>query len=282
MRFVNFNGKFYPEHTPLIEADSRAFRYGDGIFETLKFKNGEFILLQDHLNRLWQGIDLLQFEKPKLFTKQLLRDELSSLVQKNKDSSARIRLSIFRGNGGLYDPENLHPNFILQSMPLNNDSSSLNSNGLQLCIYRDALKVIDQFSNIKHNNYLPYLMGALFAKASRCNDALILNNHANICDSSIANIFIVKDNIIYTPALTEGPVAGVMRKFLLEQIPALGIAVAEATLSEEMLLQADEVFLSNSIYNIRWVAAIGERSYTNLLTQKIFNHLAQTKKEIFC
>ena len=282
MRSVNFNGKYYKEGTPLIEAGSRALRYGDGLFETLKYKNNEFILLQDHLLRLWQGLDLMQFERPKLFTKQFLRDELADLVKKNKDSSARVRLSVFRANGGLYDAEHHRPQFIIESFPLTTDTARLNPNGLQLCIYKDALKTCDNFSNIKHNNYLPYFMGALYAKSSRCNDAVILNNNGRVCDTTIANIYIVKNEIIYTPALTEGCVAGVMRKFLLQQIPSTGFEIIEGNITQQMLLEADEVFLSNSIYNIRWVAGIDDKQYSNGITGKIFDNLSQTNKNIFC
>jgi branched-chain amino acid aminotransferase len=282
MKFFNYNGRFFEEGTPIIGADSRALRYGDGIFETIKYKNKECILLNDHLERLWTGLNLMQFDKPKLFTKQYLRDEIAELVKKNRDMDARIRLTLFRANGGLYDAAHHQPQFIIQSMPLNTATDTLNSNGLQLCIYRDALKSCDAFSNIKHNNYLPYLMGALFAKTNRCNDALILNNHLRICDSTIANIFIIKNEIIYTPTLAEGSVAGIMRKFLLTEIPTIGFEIKETVLTEEILMEADEVFLSNSIYNIRWVADIAQKKYNNTVTKKIFDSLSQTNKAIFC
>lgn len=282
MRYFNYNGKLYEEGTPIIGPDSRALRYGDGLFETIKYNNTDFILLQGHLERLWKGLDLMQFEKPKLFTKQYLRDELAVLVKKNRDTTARIRLTVFRGNGGLYDAEHHHPQFIIQSLPLHTSTDTLNQNGLQLCIYRDALKSIDAFCNIKHNNYLPYLMGALFAKATRCNDAAILNNHLRICDSTIANIFIIKNGVISTPSLTEGCVAGVMRNFLLKEIPGLGFEINETNITEEMLVDADEIFLSNSIYSIRWVAGISDKEYSNTITRNIFESLSQTNKEIFC
>ncbi|HSN62210.1 MAG TPA: aminotransferase class IV, partial [Ferruginibacter sp.] len=127
-----------------------------------------------------------------------------------------------------------------------------------------------------------YLMGALFAKSTRCNDAVILNNHLRICDSTIANIFIIKNGIILTPSLNEGCVAGVMRKLLLMEIPSLGFEINETNITEEMLLDADEVFLSNSIYNIRWVAGIHNKEYKNTITRNIFERLSQTNKEIFC
>ncbi len=282
MKFLNYNGKFYEEGTPVITADSRALRYGDGIFETIKFKNKECVLLDEHLKRLWLGLDLLQFEKPKLFTKQFLRDELNKLLKKNKDTAARVRINIFKGKGGLYDAENHQPNFIIETIPLKTDTASINTNGLQLCIYRDSLKAVDNFSNLKHNNFLPYLMGAQYAKKQKCNDAIILNHHLRICDTTIANIFMVKDGIVYTPALAEGCVAGVMRKYLLTHLVLMVKEVVECTISEEMLLTADEVFLSNAIYNLRWVAGINEKTYGNSLTRSIYEKLAQTKPEVFC
>ncbi len=282
MKFFNYNGKYYEEGTPIINADSRALRYGDGIFETIKFKNNESILLDEHLKRLWLGMDLLKFEKPKLFTRQFLRDELEKLLKKNNDSAARVRINIFKGNGGLYDAENHHPNFIIQTMPLKSETERLNTNGLQVCIYRDALKAIDNFSNLKHNNFLPYFMGAQFAKSEKCNDAIILNHHLQICDTTIANIFIIKDGKVYTPSLEEGCVAGIMRQFIITHLHGLVTEVVECSLTEDMLLNADEVFFSNSIYNIRWVAGINQKTYGNNITQNIYEKLAQTKSAVFC
>lgn len=282
MKFLNYNGKHFEEGTPIVTADNRGLRYGDGLFETIKYKNNTCLLLDDHLKRLWHGIDLLQFAKPKLFTRQYLRDELDKLIKKNEETSARVRLSIFRGKGGLYDAENDNPQFVIQTMPLGSNTGTFNVNGLQICVYRDALKAADAFSNLKHNNFLPYLMGAQFAKGQKCNDAIILNHHLRICDSTIANIFIIKNGVVHTPPLTEGCVAGVMRQFIQSQLPLIGIEVLESVITEETLLNADEVFLSNSIYNLRWVAGIGNVSYSNKITRSIYEKLAETNADVFC
>ena len=282
MNYFNFNGKIIEEGTPVIEADNRGLRYGDGIFETIKLKNNKLILANEHFARLWKGMQLLQFDIPKLFSPENLTEDILKVCGKNKHNNARVRLSIFRGNGGLYDAKNNFPTYIIQSWSLAEDNGSLNPNGLQLCIYRDAQKSCDAFCNIKHNNYLPYFMGALFAKNKKCNDAVLLNIQQHICDSTIANIFIVKNEIIYTPDLKEGCVAGIMRKFIIQQLPDLGYTVIETAVTEEMMSQADEIFLTNSIYNIRWVASIDNYDYTNNYTKKIVDALQQTKKTIFC
>lgn len=282
MDFFNFNGKLYPEDAPVIGTDNRGLKYGDGLFETLSYRKNKFILLDAHLQRLWDGMKLLQFEIPPFFTKDYVFTQLQTLVNKNKHTSARVRLTILRGDGGLFDPVNLYPNYIIQTYPLNNVPHILNTNGLQLCIFRDAQKICDLYSNIKHNNYLPYLMGAMHAKINKCNDAIILNQHFRVCDSSIANIFLVKNKIIYTPALTEGCVNGIMRQFLIKQLPILKYEVVETEITEDELMEADEIFLTNSIYNIRWVASVHNRNFDNHFTQQLFSLLCKTNVDVFC
>ena len=282
MLYFNFNGKIFEEGTPILGADSRAVRYGDGVFETLKIKKGNLILADDHYARLWKGMQQLRFDRPKLLTPEKLTDEIFGLAKKNKHSESRIRIGVYRGDGGLYDAKNNQPNYVIQSWPLAEDNGMLNANGLQLSIYKDAQKNCDSFSNLKHNNYLPYLMGALAAKENKCNDAIILNNHQRVCDSTIANIFIIKDDVISTPALSEGCVAGTMRKFLLQQLAANDFKIKEKEITIDELMDADEIFLSNAIYNIRWVAGIENKTFGNQTITRIDNLLRQTNGLIFC
>lgn len=282
MLYFNYNGKLQKEDALVAGPDSRGLRYGDGLFETLKYKGGQLILFDEHMSRLWKGMNFLKFQPSKLFTPEMLHDNILQLLNKNKHQSARVRLSVIRSNGGLYDAKDHLPNYIIQSWPLAENNHLLNENGLQLCIYMDAKKNMDAFSNLKHNNYLPYFMGALFAKEQRCNDAIILNNVGNICDTTIANIFLINENHIYTPSLKEGCVAGTMRDFVIQQLKKTGYSLIETAINEADLYKASEVFLTNSIYNLRWVSAIGDNTYTNTITRKIFEQLHQTNPDVFC
>ena len=277
MNYFNHNGKIYKEGTPVINATARGLRYGDGLFETMKLKDGHLILTDEHFARLWNGMQVLQFHVPKHFTPEKLEEEIVTLAKKNgHDKKARVRITVYRGDGGLYDASNHFPNWIIETGELQGDDAVLNSNGLALGIYASVKKSIDILSNLKHNNYLPYVMAALHAKENKWNDAIVLNTEARICDSTIANIFIIKDEIIYTPALTEGCVAGIMRNHLIRQLPALNFKVIEKQISIEELIEADEVFLSNSIYGIRWVRGIAEKIYCNKMIQEIFAALLPT------
>ncbi len=282
MFFINYNGKILASNTPIIEANNRGLRYGDGLFETIKYQNNQLVLIDEHLSRLWNGMRLFQFEVPKLFTPDFLESQIIELIKKNKHISARVRVTIIRGSGGLYDPMNHTPQYIIETWELPKSTKSLNENGLQCCIFKDSHKTTDIYSNCKHNNYLPYLMGALKAKKEKCNDAIILNTNQHICDSTIANVFIIKNNIIKTPPLSDGCVAGIMRKEVINFLKKESYHVEEQSITINELLDADEVFLTNSIYNIRWVAGIDSSQYNNPLLQEIIRKIVQTNEPFFC
>ena len=227
--------------------------------------NGKIILPDYHFERLFKGMQLLQIEKPLQFTSAHITNCIYTLCKKNDHTqSARIRLNIFRGKGGLYDAENHKPNFIIESWKIK-DERKLNSNGLTVDIYPDAKKSCDVFSNVKSNNFLPYAMGALYAKKNKLNDAILLNTHNRICDSTIANIFIIKNKTIYTPLLTEGCIAGVTRRWLLENLSPSLYKIKETEISIADLQSAEEIFFSNAVFDIRWVKQFQEYQYSLLL-----------------
>ena len=246
------NGKLLDADKLLISPNNRSFRYGDGCFETMKIVKGNICLADLHFERLFTSLELLQFEKPNYLAAALLKEQILQLANKNHHSKlARIRLTFFRGDGGLYDAENHFPNYIIQSWQLNPQTNQLNENGLVVDIFKDAKKVCDNYSHLKSNNYLSYAMAALWAKKNHLNDALLLNAYNNISDATIANVWIVKDGIIKTPALTEGCVAGVMRRYLLKKIREAAMPVEEGQITVDDVLQAQEVFLTNAIYGIK-------------------------------
>ena len=252
MEYFNYNGKIYKNDATVISVNNRGLRFGDGLFETLKGRNNKLQFANDHFERLWKGMKLLQFKIPVHFTAENLQEEIRQLLNKNGHNNvARVRLTIFRGDGGLYDEISHIPYYLIQTWALPEDTGKWNSNGLLLGVYSDVKKNCDVLSNIKHNNFLPYVMGAFHAKKQKWNDAVLLNHFGRICDTTIANIFLIKGDVIYTPSLDEGCVAGIMRKNIINQLVKDNLEVIEGKITIEDLLNADEVFLSNSIYNIR-------------------------------
>jgi branched-chain amino acid aminotransferase len=270
--FLFYNGKLMRDNGPLIDASNRSFRYGDGCFETMKMVNGKLCLASYHFERLFSALDLLRFECPAHFTPAYLEQRILMVAEKNKHTACgRVRLTIARGNGGLYDAANHFPNHLMQTWALEKPATGLNVNGVEMDIFPDARKVCDRYSMIKSNNYLPNVMAALWAKERRLNDAVLLNPYDRIADATIANIFIVKDGVIATPSLAEGAVNGVMRRHLLHCLHQADMPVEEKQITVQELLEASEVFLTNAIAGIKWVKHVGASEYGCQLAPALYD-----------
>jgi branched-chain amino acid aminotransferase len=288
MNYVCLNGKVMPGNEPVLMADNRGYRYGDGLFETMKMIKGKILLEKFHFDRLFSGLDLMKFVLPRLFTKENLLEAILQLSKKNNcEELGRTRLSVFRGNGGLHN-DNRDAQYLVESWGLDEQENRLNESGLIIDIFNDAKKSCDQFSNLKSANYLPYTMAAIHAQENKYNDCLVLNTQGRICDSSIANVFLIRNESIITPPLSEGCVDGVMRKWLVETIgnrqyatsqPAskdggsqeINFRIQEAPVTIEDLESASEIFLSNAIYGIRWVKQFRKVTYSNSDTTNIYD-----------
>ena len=268
---VIINDKFIKREHAVVSAFNRSFRYGDGFFETMKMIDGEIKLELLHFERMFIALETLLFEKPSFLTASYFREKILALaVKNNHEKAGRIRLMFYRGDGGLYDVQNHYPNYIIETLPLPNAGNEFNENGLVTDIYLDARKACDNFSHIKSNNFLPYTMAALWAKKNKLNDAIILNSHNRIADATIANIFIVKDGIIKTPALSEGCISGVMRRHILDFLRKENMPVEESVLTADELVSAHEIFFTNAVYGIRWVKQVGKNEFTQNLSKYLF------------
>lgn len=276
MNFINLNGEIQPAVEPALQVTNRSFRYGDGLYETMKMINGRMLLNELHFERLYTGMNTLKMEVTFGLKKDKLQQEIYALCKKNGcENLARVRLTVFRGNGGLYD-ENQLPGYTIECWPLDSSVNELNTNGLVIDIFPDARKSCDKFSSLKSSSHLLYAVAAVYAKENRLNDCLVLNTDGNIADSTIANIFLIRNGRMVTPALAEGCVGGVMRRHLIEILNNNGQPVEETSVTVEDVLDADEVILTNAIKAIRWVRQFRDKIYTNQITVGIYRQLMKT------
>ena len=276
MNSVCFNGKIVRADHPIFTAENRGYRYGDGLFETMKVLNGKILLESYHMDRLYSGLRLLKYELPSEFTPEEITEKILLLCHKNDCKAlARVRLSVSRGNGGLYNgDEKLQ--WVVETWPLEQAANRLNDNGFIIDVYPHARKGCDEFANLKSANFLSYVMAARFAKENKMNDSLLLNQFRRIADASIANVFIIKNDLIITPSLSEGGVSGVMRKYLMENLKNSNYQVQEGTVTVEDLEEASEVFLTNAIKGIRWVGQFRNRTYKNHTSSEIYHRYIET------
>ncbi len=274
--FYLFNDKQFRISEKSISIESRGVRYGEGVFETMKLVNNSILLIDFHMERFYHGMDLLKLKPPPFFTPQKIQKLVMDLCRKNNCTDlARIRLSCIGNNGGVWDKQDQFADIIIQTWKLPEHYNEFNINGLVVDVCAEVRKSTDLLSNLKSNNYLPYLFAANKGKELKVNDMIVLNHLHHIVDSTIANVFIVKGNTILTPPLTDGPVAGVMRRNLLEILPANGFTVRECSLTIKDLTEADEFFLTNAMYELRWVQRFRDKTFTNNVSQKIYGLIRQ-------
>jgi branched-chain amino acid aminotransferase len=263
MRFI-FDGQLQ-EGAVAVAPGSRGLRYGDGLFETMRLKEGRLLFFARHMERLSLGLELMQLA-PELGD---LRGQVAALAAANGcGSSARVRLNVFRGEGPLFQAAAGSCHYILEAAPLD-APASLNHPGLHTGIFDDIRRCADRYSRLKTNNYLASCMGARHAARQGWDEALLLNAAGRIAESCTANLFILENDVLYTPPLPEGCVAGVMRDHLLHVLPVRGIAVREEPVSLERVAGAEEVFLTNVIKGVQPVSSVGEHTYAVRFSRQV-------------
>lgn len=273
--FFVYDDKYFLTGQPVISAANRSFKYGDGLFETMRLEEGRILNLDFHFERFFNGCRILQFELPHYFSSSFFTQKINELLLKNNhEINARIRLMAFRSDGGIFDAANACPHYLIETAMLNS-KPELNENGLTIDIFPDAGKSCDRFANLKSNNYLPSIMAGLFAQKNKLDDAIVLNMYGRVCETAIANLFIIKEKNIYTPPLSEGCVAGTMRRWLIERLPLKEYAVAEKNISIDDILSADEIFLTNAIQPVRWVKRFREKYFGNREIKTIYKYVSE-------
>jgi len=249
---INFNGKIVDAEQPIINFQNRAFQYGDGVFETIRMFDGKIPFLKYHIERMRKGLDLLKFKTPKKYNASFFSKEIKKIAQGN----ARIKIIVFRDDGGLYTPKNNRPKFLIQSSPLKDSEFILNKKGLTIDFFEDQKLSISPLSNIKSCNSIPYILASLFKKEQNLSDCIMFNQKDRIAEGSSSNIFLLKKNKLITPSLSEGCIDGVLRKVIIDTAEEINLKIKEKKVSLNSLKNAEEIWLTNSISGIRWVSEI--------------------------
>lgn len=265
--YCNYNGHLISIYEPMVSFANRAFRYGDSLFETIRMIHGKVMFLHDHLRRVKIGMTVLRMNIPNNFNVENITRLILELKEKNEIvNDARIRLTIFRNEGGFYAPHTNEISFLLEAESLDiKGSYILNENGYVIDVFHDIRKHKNKLSNLKTGNALIYVLAGIYKKDIKIDDCLIINEDGNVCESISSNIFIVKNGALYTPALTEGCVEGVMRRQIIDIAQKNKILCYEISVVFNTLMNADELFLCNSIQGLRWIEKYKTKVYQSRL-----------------
>jgi branched-chain amino acid aminotransferase len=247
---------------------NRAFLYGDGFFESMRWHKDKIYFYDDHFTRIRKSFEILKLNDDRL-EKDLLQKQIETLIKdQNINNDARIRLTFFRIAEGFYTPEISTTGLLIQAKEWENNSYLLNETPITMGFYHDHYKNRSSLSNIKSLNSLVYVLAGIHVKENNWDDAVLLNDTGNVCEATSSNIFMVSNDVIYTPRLSEGCVGGVMRQQAIRLADKGGIKLIEKPISKEELLEADEVFLTNGIRGFITVGKCENKIYkTEIVNQ---------------
>jgi branched-subunit amino acid aminotransferase/4-amino-4-deoxychorismate lyase len=268
--YILHNDEFVTAKQNVLNAQNRAFRYGDGLFESMRMSGNKLQFAELHADRLQAGMSAIKLDGGVLFDEYFLRQKTAELARKNKfKDNVRFRLSVYREGEGLYTPDSNKSGYLLEATAMPATGYELNKKGLIVDVYDEISKPVNKLSNYKTSNSLLYVMAGLFKKQNRLDEAFILNQSGFLCESISSNVFVVYDRQIYTPALSEGCIAGVMRNVVMQTAKSNNIPIIEAQINPEVLKEAEEVFVTNATSGIRWVMGYGKKRYFNEITKSL-------------
>ncbi len=263
---INLNGDIILRSKEILNAENRAFKYGDALFETLKVENLKINFLEDHYFRLMASMRMLRMEIPMGLTLEFLKDEIVKTVKKNNYSSARVRLTIFRNEGGLYAPTTNEISYLIEVGELNDNVKVSYS----IDLFKDYFVYSGLLSSIKTTNKLTNVLAGIYASENGFDNCVLLNERKHIVEAINGNIFIVKGNTIITPSIAAGCIKGVIRKKLIEIVSnTKNYSLQETEISPFELQKADEVFITNVIVGIQPVTSYKKINYSTKVSKEL-------------
>jgi branched-chain amino acid aminotransferase len=274
MSEVNFNGTFYQDTEVPISFQNRAFRYGDGLFETIRIINGKPVFVKNHVQRINEGLKFLNINIPELLINGELENDLRTLALKNGiEKGGSARLTIWRDSSGKFMPLNDNSAYLLEIEPFPENIFKLNKSGLSLDIFQDIKKQVNKLSKFKHLNSQMNVLASINARNEEMDDSLLINEEGMIIESTNSNIFIVRNGTLYTPPLSDGCVGGTMRMHLINAALELNIGTYESSLNQQHLLMSDEILLTNAIRGVQWVNAFKHKRYFSNLAEALIEKI---------
>ncbi len=273
---VNFNGNLGPKDTFSLAFGNRGFRYGDSLFETLRVVNEKIFFWEDHYLRLMASMRILRMEIPMSFSMEFLEEQILSVVRANNltKAPARVRLTVFRNEGGLYLPLTNEISFVSEATPLETPFYVLQEAPYEVELFKDFYVNPDMLSTLKTNNKIINVVGSVFAEENGYQNCLLLNHAKQVVEALNGNIFLVKGNKIKTPPTKDGCLNGVLRKRMIQLIGKLdAYSLEEASISPFELQQADELFITNAIVGIQPVSKYRKKEFDTRVARDLVGKL---------
>ena len=271
---INYNGQLYSSET-ILSNSNRGFLYGDAVFETVKIVNNKVLFLEDHYFRLMSAMRIVRMEIPMNFTMEYFEEQILILVNTlNYSQSARARITVFREDGGNYLPETNTVSYLISASKLQSEHYSIVNNQYEVDLYKDYYVAKHLLSSIKTTNKIINVTASIFAKENGLDNCLLINENKNIIEALQGNLFMLVDNKLITPPVSEGCLNGIMRKQIINIVKKMpNMVVAEEPISPFELQKASELFITNVIKGIQPITRYRKTEYKTDFANKLLKEL---------
>jgi branched-chain amino acid aminotransferase len=257
---VYLNGKLVPEEEAKISVFDHGVLYGDGVFEGIRSYNGRIFKLHEHIKRLFDSAKAIMLTIP--MSMEELIEAIITTVKANNIHNGYIRVVVTRGVGDLgLDPRQCNtPSVFIITDKITLYPEEFYQNGLEIITVPTRRNIPEALSPcIKSLNYLNNIMAKIEATQAGVQEAIMLNSDGYVAECTGDNIFIVKDNVLFTPPTWVGALKGITRDTVIDLSETEGISVREEVLTRYDLYTADECFLTGTAAEIIPVVKIDSR-----------------------
>lgn len=281
---INHNGELKAANTPLFTAQNRGLLYGDAVFETLRYGHGHIHFWEDHYFRLMAAMRIFRMRIPMSFTPEFLEQECLRVVtsQKILSPSWRIRLTVFRNDGGTYLPASKGVGYLIEAKPIEGELYAAKEK-YQVELFKDYYLQKSMLSNLKSNNKALNVIGSIFMQEQGFDNGILVNDDKEVVEFLNGNLFVVDNGVLRTPPISSGCLDGVMRKQLIRLVKKLGITCVEEKISPFDLQQVQEVFMTNSIVGIQPVSSYRRTDYQKTIAvqlQQALNNWVSSSQDV--
>ncbi|TCJ15246.1 2-keto-4-methylthiobutyrate aminotransferase [Rubrobacter taiwanensis] len=252
-RFVWTNGELAAAGARIDPRD-RGFSLGDGLFETLRVRDGEILRLKSHLSRLREGAKTIGLPIP--WSDEELAGALEATLAANGLSSAAARLTVSRGvpeRRGLLPDAGASPTLVVTADPFDGYPARFYERGMAAVTSGMPRNERSPLANVKSLSYLENVLAR--REAAGADESLLLNTRGDLACASAANIFLVFGEKLVTPDLPSGALPGTVRAAVLK----FGLAVEERPVRPEELEHAREAFLTSALLGAAPLVAVDGR-----------------------
>jgi len=271
---VNLNGNIESDKR-VLSSSNRGFLYGDAVFETCKVAQNRILFFEDHYFRLMSSMRIVRMKIPMNFTLEFLESEVVRLLEAFNHSDAfRIRITVYRNEGGFYLPKDNSVSYVITAEPLENSKYLSTTESYEVDLYKDFYVPKQLLSSIKSTNRTLNVIGSVFAKENNFDNCLLLNTDKNVIEALNGNLFLLSNSKLITPPISDGCLNGVMRKQIISIAKKIdSIEVIEVSISAFELQKAEELFITNVIMGIQPITKYRKKEYSTELSKVLIAQL---------